>query len=75
MPISSTKSQSTRVGVLKRKHTTFDIWSVGLNDGEQPVGGEEMKSLSCLLPRKKKKGDLYPGIPNFPKTFFFQHFY
>ncbi|KAF8801410.1 hypothetical protein BYT27DRAFT_7198187 [Phlegmacium glaucopus] len=67
MPISSsssTPSQNACVGILKRKHTTFDIWAVG-NDGEQPIGGEELKSLSCLLPRKKKKGKLYPA----PKPF------
>lgn len=29
---------------------------------DQPVGGEELKGLSCLLPRKKKKGKLYPGM-------------
>lgn len=65
MPMSSRPSQSTCVGTVKRKLTTFDIWSVG-NDNEQSVGGEEMKSLSCLLPRKKMKGKLYPGMcPNF----------
>ena len=60
-PISSVSPQSALVGVLKRKHTTFDIWSVGDSD-DQPVGGEELKGLSCLLPRKKKKGKLYPGM-------------
>jgi hypothetical protein len=51
-------SRTARIGNVKRKHTTFDIWALG--DGEeQPVGGEEIRGLSCLLPRKKKKGKLY----------------
>ena len=58
MPISP---HSTLVGTLKRKYMTFDIWSVGEGD-DRPVGGEELKGLSCLLPRKKEKGKLYPGI-------------
>ncbi|KAF8955562.1 hypothetical protein BDZ97DRAFT_1856886 [Flammula alnicola] len=53
-------SKSACIGTIKRKHTTFDIWSVG-NDDSQPIGGEEIKSLSCLLPRKSKKGKLYPA--------------
>lgn len=64
-PISSLSPQSTLIGTLKRKHTTFDIWSVGDSD-DQPVGGEELKGLSCLLPRKKKKGKLYPGMSSLP---------
>jgi hypothetical protein len=62
-PISSVSPRSAVVGILKRKHTTFDIWSVG-DDGDDdlPVGGEELKGLSCLLPRKSKKGKLYPGL-------------
>ncbi|KAG6897873.1 hypothetical protein C0992_009671 [Termitomyces sp. T32_za158] len=59
--------QSARVGTLDRKHATFDIWSVGedggWDGGEQDVsiGGEEIKSLSCLLPRKSKNGTLFPA--------------
>ncbi|PPQ82373.1 hypothetical protein CVT25_008334 [Psilocybe cyanescens] len=52
-------SASSCIGTLKRKHTAFDIWSVG-DDDSQPVGGEEIKSLTCLLPRSSKKGKLYP---------------
>jgi len=51
-------SQSKRVGVLNRKHVSYDIWSVA-DDDELPVGGEEIRGLSCLLPRKKKNGKLY----------------
>ncbi|KAF8162749.1 hypothetical protein B0H34DRAFT_692810 [Crassisporium funariophilum] len=60
----ASSSRSKIVGTLKRKVVTFDIWSVG-DDDSQPVGGEELKSLSCLLPRKSKKGGLYPA----PKPF------
>lgn len=59
--------KNVRVGTLARKHATFDVWSLGEkadeeddNDGAD-VGGEEIKSLSCLLPRKSKNGNLYPG--------------
>ncbi|KZP13805.1 hypothetical protein FIBSPDRAFT_1049185 [Athelia psychrophila] len=51
-------SRSETVGVLKRKTVSYDIWAIG--DGEeQPIGGEEIRGLSCLLPRKKKKGRLF----------------
>ncbi|KIM49608.1 hypothetical protein M413DRAFT_438785 [Hebeloma cylindrosporum] len=53
-------SKSARIGTIQRKRTTFDIWSVG-DDQTHLVGGEELKSLSCLLPRKSKKGKLYPS--------------
>ncbi|KJA21031.1 hypothetical protein HYPSUDRAFT_55692 [Hypholoma sublateritium FD-334 SS-4] len=55
----STSSQTACIGTLNRKYSSFDIWSIGDGD-EQPVGGEEIKSLSCLLPRKGKKGEFYP---------------
>ncbi|KAG6853096.1 hypothetical protein C0991_006899 [Blastosporella zonata] len=55
----STK-KSARAATLSRKHATFDIWSVGEED-DGGIGGEEIKALSCLLPRKSKKGKLYPA--------------
>ena len=58
-------SKSTRIGSVKRKHATFDIWSVGGDDDDLPVGGEEIKNISCLLPKKGKKGKLYPGMSYF----------
>lgn len=63
---SSSKEKSGRIGALHRKHTTYDIWSVGEDgldneDDELPIGGEEIKALTCLLPRKTKKGRLYQG--------------
>jgi hypothetical protein len=41
---------------------SFDLWNLGDDDdGQNPVGGDEIKGISCLLPRKKKKGKLYLG--------------
>ncbi|KAF9480892.1 hypothetical protein BDN70DRAFT_856166 [Pholiota conissans] len=54
-------SKSARIGTLTRKHMSYDIWSVGDDADNLPTGGEEIKSLSCLLPRKGKKGALYPA--------------
>jgi len=55
-------SKSALVGTVKRKHTSYDIWSVGADSEDTPViGGEEIKNLTCLLPRTSKKGKLYPG--------------
>lgn len=58
---NASSSQSTKVGSVKRKHATFDVWSVGAETPDDcPVTGEEIRHLSCLLPRKKK-GKLYPA--------------
>lgn len=53
-------SKTLRTGTLNRKYTSFDIWSLG-DDDDQDKGGEEIKGISCLLPRKSKKGKLYTG--------------
>lgn len=53
-------SSSKRVGILQRKHTAFDVWNLG-DDDNQEIVGEEIKGVSCLLPRKNKKGELYLG--------------
>ena len=60
--------KSSPMATLVRKHATFDIWSMGEDDNNNDDadakvggGGEEIKTLSCLLPRKSKKGKLYPG--------------
>ncbi|RXW21814.1 hypothetical protein EST38_g4029 [Candolleomyces aberdarensis] len=50
-------SKSLVVGNLKRKTMDFDVWSVGEEDADGVVG-EEIRQLSCLVPRKKK-GKLY----------------
>ncbi|KAG1736928.1 uncharacterized protein EDB91DRAFT_1055328 [Suillus paluster] len=51
-------SRSRQVGSLSRKGTVYDIWSMGDDDTEF-AGAEELRGLSCLLPRKKKSGKLY----------------
>ncbi|KAI6004917.1 hypothetical protein EDD15DRAFT_1025144 [Pisolithus albus] len=50
-------SRTARVGSLTRKNVMHDIWSTG-DDETDFIGGEELRCLSCLLPRKKKKGKL-----------------
>ena len=57
MPSSS---KTARIGSLARKHTKYDVWSLG-DDGNDLVGAEESKNFSCILPRKKKDGKLYIG--------------
>ncbi|KAF8589693.1 hypothetical protein K439DRAFT_1612496 [Ramaria rubella] len=60
-------SQGDRLYSLERKRAKYDIWSVDSSradpsqdeNDERPSRGEEMKTLTCLLPRKKKKGKLY----------------
>ncbi|KAK7040258.1 hypothetical protein VNI00_009724 [Paramarasmius palmivorus] len=55
---SSRSSKSTKVGTINRKNSNYDIWNVGDDASDQLVGGEEMKHVSCLLPRRTKKGEL-----------------
>ncbi|KAL0947716.1 hypothetical protein HGRIS_013801 [Hohenbuehelia grisea] len=53
-------SQSMKVGSLKRKHATYDVWSVGADDKpDLPVVGEEIRSVQCLLPCFSKDGKLF----------------
>jgi hypothetical protein len=67
-------SKSTsRVGVLARKHVTYDVWSVpasaalaSATEGlaaPTAMGVEEVRGLTCLLPQKRKSGKLYIGKP------------
>jgi hypothetical protein len=51
-------SRSGQVGSFTRKGAVYDIWSMSNDDTEF---AEELKGLSCLLPRKKKSGKLYMG--------------
>ncbi|KAG6907512.1 hypothetical protein DXG01_008601 [Tephrocybe rancida] len=55
-----TSKKTVRAATISRKHATFDIWSVG-EEEDVNIGGEEIKALSCFLPRKSKKGKLYPA--------------
>ncbi|KAF8835782.1 hypothetical protein BDN67DRAFT_937572, partial [Paxillus ammoniavirescens] len=50
-------SRTARVGSLARKTATYDVWSIG-DDDTEVVGGEELRGLSCLIPRTKKRGKL-----------------
>ncbi|KAE9405861.1 hypothetical protein BT96DRAFT_915820 [Gymnopus androsaceus JB14] len=75
---NSSSSKNHKVGVLNRKHESYDVWNLGgasssssnvggvevgrMDDEASSIGGEEMKGLTCLLPRKKKnskRGEFY----------------
>ncbi|KAK7438447.1 hypothetical protein VKT23_018059 [Stygiomarasmius scandens] len=61
LKIPSSSSKTTRAGTLPRKYTTFDVWNVGDNNDHTEgavAGGDEIKNISCLLPRKTKKGQM-----------------
>ncbi|RPD59310.1 hypothetical protein L226DRAFT_553723 [Lentinus tigrinus ALCF2SS1-7] len=55
---ASASSSTARVGSIERKHTSYDVWSLG-EDEADTVGGDELRAVSCLLPRQKKDGKLY----------------
>ncbi|EJF62725.1 hypothetical protein DICSQDRAFT_169114 [Dichomitus squalens LYAD-421 SS1] len=55
LPSSST---TTRLGTIDRKSTAYDVWGLG-DDEADAVGGDELRAVSCLLPRRKKGGKLY----------------
>ncbi|KAJ6606156.1 hypothetical protein DFH09DRAFT_1119463 [Mycena vulgaris] len=62
-------TKSAKLGMLQRKHVAYDIWSVGDDAPEElAIGGEEIKRLSCLLPRKSKKGKLYTAPTPIART-------
>ncbi|KAJ7215305.1 hypothetical protein B0H12DRAFT_1154665 [Mycena haematopus] len=61
--------KSAKLGTLQRKYVAYDIWSVGDDEPEEiPIAGEEIKGLSCLLPRKSKKGKLYAAPASIART-------
>ncbi|TFL07861.1 hypothetical protein BDV98DRAFT_558598 [Pterulicium gracile] len=45
-------SRTTQVGSLERKHTSYNVYSLG--DEGNDLNSEEMNSLSFLVPRKSK---------------------
>ena len=53
-------SNTARMGSLDRKGTTYDLWSLG-DEPDDNVGGDELKTLTPLLPRKKKGTRFYAG--------------
>ncbi|CCM05761.1 uncharacterized protein FIBRA_07994 [Fibroporia radiculosa] len=54
-PAAAADARTARVGTVDRRHASYDVWALG--DGDS-VGGEELRGLSCLLPRKKEGGRL-----------------
>lgn len=58
MSVPSSTTHTTHGGQLRRKHMNYDVWCIGdeEKDDDPPIGGEELKTLSCLLPQKN--GDL-----------------
>ncbi len=42
---------STNLSKIFRKSPFYDIWSTG--DDDRPLGGDDVGSLECLLPREK----------------------
>ena len=55
-------SKTSRIGHIDRKSTAYDVWSLGDDDADaQAVGGDELRAVSCLLPRHRKNGKLYQG--------------
>ncbi|KZT36200.1 hypothetical protein SISSUDRAFT_87909 [Sistotremastrum suecicum HHB10207 ss-3] len=55
--LQTTKEKGGKVGSFTASNADYDVWSLG--GSNVPVGGEEMKGLRCLLPRRKKGGKLY----------------
>ncbi|KAI0093816.1 hypothetical protein BDY19DRAFT_989352 [Irpex rosettiformis] len=62
---SGSISLSAKMGTLTGQPTVYDIWSLGDNT-EGIVGAEEVKNLTCLAPRHKKRGKLYPTASKIP---------
>lgn len=63
-------ARTARIGAISRKHGSYDIWSVGPDASAEEqrtpllgAGAEEVRGLSCLLPRKRKGGKLFLGVP------------
>ncbi|KAJ6457062.1 hypothetical protein C8R47DRAFT_1060289 [Mycena vitilis] len=61
--------KTAKLGMLQRKHVAYDIWSVGDDAPDDlPIGGEEIKGLSCLVPRNSKPGKLYTAPTPIART-------
>ena len=64
MQLDTPSSSATgRLGSFMKKGVDYDIWHLG-DDAHEVIGGEELKNLTCLIPRKKKGGKLYAGMFN-----------
>ncbi|KAF9019761.1 hypothetical protein BDZ89DRAFT_1072784 [Hymenopellis radicata] len=53
----TTDDSSSHVGHISKKNAEYDIWSVGAHQ-ENDIGAEVAR-LSCLLPRKSTKSEMY----------------
>ncbi|KAG7086381.1 hypothetical protein E1B28_002338 [Marasmius oreades] len=49
-------SKDPKLGTISSKQGKYDIYEY--RDADPPVGGEEIKNISCLLPRRGKKDEL-----------------
>lgn len=65
-----TGASGSKLTTIELKRSKYEVWSAGPKEyvvqGEsgvpgQPPVGEEVGSLTCLLPRTKEKGELYVG--------------
>jgi hypothetical protein len=62
------RSGSTIVGAVENKDTIYDVWISSrdsLLDEDSASPGEELSTLSVLLPRTKKNGRLFQGRHSF----------
>ncbi|KAF7294636.1 hypothetical protein MIND_01000200 [Mycena indigotica] len=61
--------KTAKIGTIPRKRMAYDVWTLGESDEtELPVCGEEIKGVSCLLPRRSKKGRLYAAPKAIART-------
>lgn len=61
LPKNSSQGPIARITAGK-KQTQYDI-----TVASEATGGEEMKGLTCLLPRESKEGKLFVGTPSLPR--------
>ena len=63
MRLSELSPRPGIVGSVERKHVTYNVWTYRrdeeLSDEHPALPGEELSTLSVLLPRSKKGGKLY----------------
>ncbi|KAJ7063621.1 hypothetical protein C8F01DRAFT_85447 [Mycena amicta] len=63
------RTKTAKMGSIQRKRVAYDVWTVGDDVSDDlPIGGEEIKGISCLLPRKSKKGRLYAAPKAIART-------
>ncbi|TFK66779.1 hypothetical protein BDN72DRAFT_799605 [Pluteus cervinus] len=68
LSLPAESSASVKAGTVSTKDSTYDVWQCGEEDEskeDEHISAEELKALSCLLPRKSENGELYPA----PRTF------